>query len=165
MPCCIISSPLGPLTCIEEAEHLTVLAFGALIPPEETGDSLLLRETRAQLAAYFAGQLRQFRLPLAPAGTPFQKQVWAALLEIPYGETCSYGQLAQMAGNPRAARAVGMANHRNPIAIIVPCHRCIGGDGGLTGYGAGLEKKVYLLTLERRVTGQKPRPQWDSKKF
>jgi methylated-DNA-[protein]-cysteine S-methyltransferase len=111
-----------------------------------------------QLKAYFAGTLRQFDLPLAPAGTPFQQTVWQALREIPYGETVSYGQLARGIGRPAAVRAVGAANGRNPLAIVVPCHRVIGSDGRLVGYGGGLPAKSMLLELERRVVGAPGRP-------
>jgi O-6-methylguanine DNA methyltransferase len=100
--------------------------------------------------AYFAGELSSFDLEMNALGTPFQRSVWSQLCEIPYGETISYGELAQRLGNPNASRAVGLANGRNPIAIIVPCHRVIGADGSLTGYGGGLERKTWLLEHERR---------------
>jgi methylated-DNA-[protein]-cysteine S-methyltransferase len=102
----------------------------------------------AQLNAYFAGERRDFDLPMRMAGTDFQRRVWAELCAIPYGETISYGELARRVGNPRASRAVGLANGRNPIAIVVPCHRVNGADGSLTGYGGGLERKVWLLEHE-----------------
>ena len=139
-----VLSPLGPLLLRAEGEALTGLDW-AVGGAEE---SPLLLEAERQLLAYFAGRLRQFELPLSPAGTPFQQQVWAALREIPYGETCSYGALAARIGKPGAARAVGMANHANPLPILLPCHRVIGADGSLTGYGGGLEKKRCLLALE-----------------
>ena len=104
----------------------------------------------AQLEQYFAGRRKTFELPLAPEGTAFQLKVWQALQEIPYGETRSYGQIARAVGNEKAARAVGMANNQNPISIIIPCHRVIGADGKLVGYGGGLERKACLLELERR---------------
>lgn len=103
-----------------------------------------------QLGAYFSGELVDFDIALDLAGTDFQRRVWAALLEIPYGETRSYGQLAADLGKPGASRAVGLANGRNPVAIIVPCHRVIGGNGSLTGYGGGLDRKRTLLDLERQ---------------
>ena len=106
-----------------------------------------------QLTAYFAGELDTFDLPLAPRGTPFQRTVWAALQEIPYGETTSYGELAEQIGRPNAARAVGLANGKNPIGIIVPCHRVVGSGGDLTGYGGGLARKQYLLDFERAGAG------------
>jgi methylated-DNA-[protein]-cysteine S-methyltransferase len=104
---------------------------------------------RRQLDAYFAGRLRVFELPLAPQGTEFQRTVWDALLRIPYGETTSYGALARSLGKPEASRAVGLANGRNPIPIVIPCHRVIGSGGSLTGYGGGLDLKRRLLALER----------------
>ncbi len=109
----------------------------------------LLAEAASQLRDYFAGTRREFNLPLAPIGTEFQKKVWAALLEIPYGETRSYSQIADAVGNPKASRAVGMANNRNPISIVIPCHRVIGKDGSLVGYGGGLNRKESLLELEK----------------
>lgn len=109
-----------------------------------------IQETIRQLEEYFEGKRQEFDLPLAPAGTPFQKKVWAALQTIPYGETRTYGQIACQIGNPKACRAVGMANHRNPLLIVVPCHRVVGADGTLTGYAAGLERKQMLLELESR---------------
>ena len=112
-----------------------------------------LREAKRQLGEYFAGDRREFDLPLAPDGTAFQHRVWDALRRIPYAETRSYGDLAKRIGNPTASRAVGAANGRNPLAIVVPCHRVIGADGSLTGYGGGLPVKAALLALEQRVTG------------
>ena len=109
-----------------------------------------LGETVRQLRAYFAGELEAFDLPLAPQGTPFQLAVWKRLCEIPYGETISYGELARRVGNPNASRAVGLANGSNPIPIVIPCHRVIGSNGKLTGYGGGLPIKEKLLALERR---------------
>ena len=118
---------------------------------EVTDGKAQLEEAKQQLAEYFAGQRQAFDLPLRMQGTPFQQKVWAALREIPYGETRSYGQIAAQVGNPKAGRAVGMANNRNPIAIIVPCHRVIGANGSLTGYAGGLSVKQELLALERRT--------------
>jgi len=111
-----------------------------------------------QLDAYFAGELRDFDVDLAPSGTPFQLAVWQALASIPYGSTVSYGDIATAIGNPKATRAVGTANNRNPIALLVPCHRVIGANGSLTGYGGGLEMKSWLLDHERAVL-HRPRPQ------
>jgi len=111
-------------------------------------DDAALAPARAQLTQYFAGERTGFDLPLRPAGGPFQQRVWEALLDIPYGETASYGELARRLGAPGAARAVGAANGRNPIAIVVPCHRVIGASGALTGYAGGLERKRALLDLE-----------------
>ena len=110
----------------------------------------LIKKAAAQLAEYFTGKRTKFDLPLAPVGTEFQLSVWRALQTIPFAETRSYGDIAALIGNPKACRAVGMANNRNPIAIIIPCHRVIGRDGSLTGYGGGLDVKQYLLDLEKR---------------
>ena len=109
----------------------------------------LIKEAAAQLAEYFAGKRFEFDLPLAPVGTEFQRSVWQALQTIPLGETRSYGEIAAQIGNPKACRAVGMANNRNPVVIIIPCHRVIGWNGSLTGYGGGLDVKQFLLNLER----------------
>lgn len=110
----------------------------------------LLKEAVKQLKSYFSGELKEFTLPLEPSGTAFMKQVWSALCEIPYGETATYGKIAEKVGAPKAARAVGLANNRNPIPIFLPCHRVIGADGSLTGYRGGLEMKKLLLDLERK---------------
>ena len=115
----------------------------------ELGETPLLKEAVKQLESYFAGELEEFSLPLEPSGTVFMKQVWDALCEIPYGKTASYGEIAERVGRPKAARAVGLANNRNPIPIIIPCHRVIGADGSLTGYAGGLDMKKKLLDLER----------------
>lgn len=161
----VVDSPCGPLTLVAEGDVLTGLymdyqrhrpadaTFGAPSAGAEIFD-----RAEAQLKEYFAGQRRDFDLPLAFAGTPFQRTVWSALLEIPYGETTSYGELAQLLGRPSAARAVGLANGKNPISIIVPCHRVIGSTGALTGYGGGLERKRYLLDFERRPTPREAAP-------
>jgi methylated-DNA-[protein]-cysteine S-methyltransferase len=120
--------------------------------PETHGspDARALAAVQEALAAYFAGELTAFDLPLAPVGTVFQRRVWDALLEIPYGATASYGDIARRLGLPlTASRAVGLANGSNPVSIVVPCHRVIGADGSLTGYGGGLDRKRYLLDLER----------------
>ncbi|MBO1679445.1 methylated-DNA--[protein]-cysteine S-methyltransferase [Bittarella massiliensis (ex Durand et al. 2017)] len=148
---CWRESPIGPLGVGEEDGAITLILFAGQQPPEgyREGETPLLREAWEQLERYFAGELRQFSLPLAPAGTPFQQAVWRALEEIPYGETCSYGEIARRVGRPQASRAVGGANHRNPIPIVIPCHRVIGAGGTLTGYGGGLDRKGLLLDLER----------------
>ena len=117
-------------------------------PTDAVRDAGPLRAARRELEEYFAGDRREFSLALEPVGTPFQMRVWQALQTIPYGETISYGELARRIGNPGAVRAVGLANGRNPLSIIVPCHRVIGADGSLTGYGGGLERKRFLLALE-----------------
>ena len=149
-----ISSPVGPLTLESDGQAITGLYFqrrdGGL-----PGEQLPLhRQAAAQLAEYFAGRRKTFSLPLAPRGTEFQRLVWQALLTIPYGETRSYGEIAAAVGRPRACRAVGMANHRNPISILIPCHRVIGSGGALVGYGGGLAIKEALLRLEREHKGQ-----------
>ncbi len=146
--CCalLISSPIGPLT-FTGGGAVTGLFFGDRVQGRPA--SPLLRLAEEQLAEYFAGERRRFDLPLAPAGTEFQRLVWDALLTIPYGHTVTYGQLARQIGRPGASQAVGMANHRNPISILIPCHRVVGSDGSLTGYGGGLDKKRFLLELER----------------
>lgn len=128
----------GKLTRIERTDE----------PPREAADALL-QKTKTELDEYFAGKRKTFDVPLQMEGTDFQKKVWAALCEIPYGETRTYGELAARVGAPKAFRAVGGANHRNPISIIVPCHRVVGADGSLTGYGGGLPMKEYLINLER----------------
>lgn len=145
----VVQSPVGDLTLTEENGALTGLYFGRRSLEGEEGLTALLERASRQLEEYFAGKRKQFDLPLSLRGTEFQRQVWAALRDIPYGETRNYGQIAQAVGRPKAVRAVGMANHRNPISIIVPCHRVVGADGSLTGYGGGLENKKFLLALER----------------
>jgi methylated-DNA-[protein]-cysteine S-methyltransferase len=115
----------------------------------EKKETPLIKKAARQFGEYFKGKRKSFNLPLTMQGTDFQMKVWNALKKIPYGKTISYGELAAMIGNPKACRAVGMANHNNPIAIIVPCHRVIGHDGSLTGYGGGLELKQQLLELEK----------------
>jgi methylated-DNA-[protein]-cysteine S-methyltransferase len=141
-----VETPIGPLVLSAEDGRLSGVAFAASAEARST-DPLLL-EAEAQLHAYFAGQLRRFELPLAPRGTSFQLSVWKTLLEIPYGSTTTYSELAAAIGRPSACRAVGAANGRNPLAVIVPCHRVIGASGALTGYGGGLERKRRLLALE-----------------
>ncbi len=146
----VLPSPVGELTLVEENGALTGLYFGTRCLLGEKGTSPLLEEAARQLQEYFAGCRREFSLPLAPRGTEFQRQVWHALEGIPYGETRTYGEIARAIGKPKACRAVGMANHRNPLSILVPCHRVVGADGSLTGYGGGLEAKQFLLELEKR---------------
>jgi methylated-DNA-[protein]-cysteine S-methyltransferase len=148
-----LPSPIGELLLISDGEHLTGL-YTRVSPAlrkstaKWTRDEPALRETRAQLKAYFGGELKEFDLPMALEGTDFQRKVWEKLCEIPYGVTTSYGELARRLGTPSASRAVGLANGSNPISIIVPCHRVIGADGSLTGYGGGLERKEWLLKHE-----------------
>jgi methylated-DNA-[protein]-cysteine S-methyltransferase len=151
-----IESPLGPLLLAADDTGLRSIEFvngrrGPAHPdPVWHEDPARLQEPVCQLRAYFAGELEAFDLPLAPVGTAFQLAVWKRLCEIPYGETISYGELARRLGNPNASRAVGLANGSNPIPIVIPCHRVIGSDGKLTGYGGGLPIKEKLLALERR---------------
>jgi methylated-DNA-[protein]-cysteine S-methyltransferase len=136
----------------EGLRHIDFLGSDAPpLPAGWTGDAGRLAHVVAQLRAYFAGTLREFDLKLAPKGTAFQRGVWRELCEIPYGATTSYGQLAARVGNPKASRAVGLANGRNPIPIVIPCHRVIGSNGSLVGYGGGLFIKEHLLALERRA--------------
>ena len=149
-----IDSPVGPLLLTSNGSAVTRLLFD--VPPDPTWSTdpdPVLEEAVRQLEEYFAGERRDFDLPLEPAGTPFQLTVWAALRDIPYAATINYGQLAGRVGNPNASRAVGLANGRNPISIVVPCHRVIGANGSLTGYGGGLDRKRILLELERRTAG------------
>ena len=138
---------LGSVTFVEEDGAL--LAITTHRPYEGIEhETALIKEAYRQLSEYLKGERRMFDLPLNPRGTDFQKRVWRALCDIPYGETRSYKQIAEAIGNPKAVRAVGMANNRNPITIVVPCHRVIGADGKLVGYGGGLEMKEFLLRLE-----------------
>ena len=145
-----IDSPLGELLLAGDGDALTALHMDATPDPRWRRDPAPFREASAQLRSYFAGELREFDLPLAPRGTAFQRQVWDALREIPYGTTIGYAELAAAAGRPGAARAAGAANGRNPIAVVIPCHRVIGASGALTGYGGGLGRKRLLLDLESR---------------
>jgi methylated-DNA-[protein]-cysteine S-methyltransferase len=158
----IVDSPIGRLLLRTDGASLTGLymdvpgrPFPAMNDSEEAANAVPLPEAVRQLQEYFAGNRRNFDLPLHPDGTEFQQRVWRALTEIPYGETCSYGELARRIGNPNASRAVGLANGRNPISILVPCHRVIGADGSLTGYGGGLQRKQWLLAHEGLQGGQR----------
>jgi methylated-DNA-[protein]-cysteine S-methyltransferase len=152
----LLDSPIGELLLTGDGRALTGLHMQEAPRPRRLDASWRRADeafapARAQLEEYFAGRRRAFELELAPAGSPFELRVWEALLEIPYGETASYGEIAARVGAPSAARAVGLANGRNPIAVIVPCHRVIGANGSLTGYGGGLERKRLLLDLEAGV--------------
>lgn len=147
-------SPIGRLLLVGERSVLSQLHFAKTadhlaIPSAWQADEHPFAEAVAQLSEYFIGRRKTFDLPIDPQGTAFQKRVWQELLRIPYGETASYGDIAERIGNPKACRAVGMANRRNPIPIIIPCHRVIGRDGSLTGFGGGLAVKERLLALER----------------
>lgn len=148
MPQFTMSSPIGLLTLVEAHGALIALIFGG--DKETPATTPLLQEAQHQLSAYFSGKRQTFDLPLAPKGTPFQQTVWQALRQIPYGQTCTYGEIAASIGKPKACRAVGMANHRNPLPILIPCHRVIGGNGDLTGYAGGLAIKQFLLHLEHK---------------
>jgi methylated-DNA-[protein]-cysteine S-methyltransferase len=146
-----IDSPLGKLLLVGDGHALTRLAMSPRpndVPADARRDPAAVAEVAAQLDSYFAGELTEFDVPLAPRGSAFQLSVWNALLEIPYGETASYGEIAAAVGRPDAVRAVGTTNGRNPIAVIIPCHRVIGADGSLVGYGGGLDRKRLLLELE-----------------
>jgi methylated-DNA-[protein]-cysteine S-methyltransferase len=144
-----VDSPLGELLLVGDGRSLTQLHMSPpRAAPSGDHDPDAFSDIEAQLDAYFAGELTDFDLPLAPVGTGFQLSVWSALLDIPYGETASYGEIATAVGRPDAVRAVGSTNGRNPIAVIVPCHRVIGADGTLVGYGGGLPRKRLLLELE-----------------
>jgi len=148
-------SPVGSLLLASDEAGLRQIHFAqnghpARPNPDWKEDHAALHETIRQLHAYFAGELESFDLPLAPEGTPFQQKVWKELRRIAYGDTISYGELARRIGNPNASRAVGLANGSNPIPIVIPCHRVIGSNGKLTGYGGGLPIKEKLLALEKR---------------
>lgn len=147
-------SPLGPFLLAGEGRLLVAASLPGRWSTDDVPDAWVRRDralapAAAQLAAYFGGTRRTFDLDFAPAGTEFQRHVWSALCAIPYGSTTSYGEIAGRVGNPRASRAVGMANNRNPIALFIPCHRVVGTNGSLTGYGGGLDMKSWLLDHER----------------
>ena len=150
-----LETPIGPLTITATKKAVTAIRFGTQVPEGSTPctgaeATPLLRKAAEEIGDYFAGSRRKFTLPLAPEGTPFQQKVWKALRTIPYGETRTYKEIAIQIGHNQSFRAVGMASNRNPIAIVVPCHRVIGYDGKLTGYAGGLDVKEQLLALEKR---------------
>jgi methylated-DNA-[protein]-cysteine S-methyltransferase len=151
MPIVFYESDFGSIGITENNGRITnVYITGDELPKDmELYETPLLKEAVRQLEGYFAGELKVFTLPLEPDGTAFMKKVWSALCEIPYGKTATYRDIAEKVGNPKAARAVGLANNRNPIPIFIPCHRVIGADGSLTGYRGGLEIKKRLLDLEK----------------
>ena len=160
-----LESPLGPLLLTGDGAALTGLYMAdhrhgpaIAVSWRLDDDATPFGAARSQLAAYFAGERRVFDLPLRPSGTPFQQAVWHALGQIAFGETVSYGELARRLGKPDAARAVGLANGRNPLSIVVPCHRVVGASGALTGYGGGMDRKAWLLAHERGIapSGQLP---------
>jgi len=164
-----METPMGPIAVAEDGNGICDLCFGTLEElsrreekrggkepalPVQEAETPLLAEARRQLSEYFAGERKEFSLPLSISGTEFQKRDWEALQKIPYGETRSYKQVAEMIGNPKACRAVGLANNRNRIAIVIPCHRVIGADGSLVGYAGGLAYKEWLLGLEKRESSE-----------
>jgi len=151
-------TPIGPLTLVADGDDLTgvYMATHKHSPErdrfgERVEQDPVLSDAARQLTEYFAGEREEFNLPLRPEGTDFQQRVWRALCDIPYGRTWSYGELAQHIDRPSASRAVGLANGRNPISIIIPCHRVIGASGSMTGYGGGIERKQWLLAHERHA--------------
>lgn len=144
-----MNSPIGFIKITANNEAINEVIF--VENEKEDNPNALTQEVTNQLMEYFEGKRKVFNLPLSPIGTSFQQAVWEALCSIPYGETRSYGEIAKMIGNPKASRAVGMANNRNPISIIIPCHRVIGASGKLVGYGGGINKKIYLLDLEKAI--------------
>jgi O-6-methylguanine DNA methyltransferase len=142
---------IGPIGVVENGAAITHLFFGTTISKGITiRETSLLKEASQQLQEYLSGQRKSFELPIAPQGTEFQQMVWKVLQEIPYGETCSYKEIAERISNPKAFRAVGLANNRNPIPIFIPCHRVIGSNGSLVGYVGGLEVKKTLLAMEKQ---------------
>lgn len=143
-------TPIGVIGLEETDGAVTRVVFGGKPGGTETS---LIRKAFAQLDEYFSGKRQVFELPLNPVGTPFQRKVWDALCGIPYAQTVSYGEIAKRIGNPKASRAVGLANNRNPLSIFIPCHRVIGANGKLVGYGGGLPIKIFLLELERNTIG------------
>jgi methylated-DNA-[protein]-cysteine S-methyltransferase len=148
----VVDSPIDPLLLVGDEAGLRELQMAPHTPPPGAReDAQALAAAAEQLEAYFAGELTAWDLPLAPVGTGFQQRVWAALREIPYGTTTTYGKIATDLGQPTASRAVGLANGRNPIAVIQPCHRVVGANGSLTGFGGGLPRKRWLLDHERSV--------------
>lgn len=147
-------TPIGKIGIADNGDFVIGLFFGDTYRPQgaQEKETSLIKRTMEQLREYFAGVRTEFDIPVALQGTEFQTQVWKALMVIPYGKTCTYGELAARIGNPKAFRAVGMANNRNPVSIIVPCHRVIGASGKLVGYGGGLNVKERLLDLERKTS-------------
>ena len=153
----VVDSPIDPLLLVGDQTGLRELQMAPHTPPPGTVENArALAAAAEQLEAYFAGGLTSWDLPLAPVGTGFQRKVWAALREIPYGTTTTYGRIAADLGQPTASRAVGLANGRNPIAVIQPCHRVVGANGSLTGFGGGLPRKRWLLDHERSVLARSP---------
>jgi methylated-DNA-[protein]-cysteine S-methyltransferase len=146
----IYDSPIGALLIVYDEDNLLGVHFDRA-QSREFVDNALIQRVIGQMDEYFAGGRKDFDLPLSPAGTDFQKEVWAALAEIPYGQTRSYGDIAGAVGRPKAARAIGTANGKNPIVVVIPCHRVIGANGALAGYSGGVERKIWLLDLEKQA--------------
>lgn len=145
-----MNTKIGTIAIIEEENNIIEIKINKMVEEDVLSkDTPLLRETEKQLIEYFEGSRKTFHVPLNPKGTKFMKDVWTALQDIPYGEIRTYQQIAKNIGNPKASRAVGMANHRNPIPIIIPCHRVIGSNGKLVGYALGMEMKEFLLKWEK----------------
>lgn len=144
-----MDTPIGKITLIANDKAVTGLYFGEQAKKTDE-DSTVLKLCEDELTAYFNGKLKKFTVPVYLSGTAFRLKVWDELKNIPYGETVSYRHIAEKIGNPKAVRAVGGANHNNPVSIIIPCHRVVGADGSLTGYGGGLDAKKYLLEMEAR---------------
>lgn len=145
----VYAMPQGRMTIVDSGGAVVRIGFGVLdVEGSALSPTALTNEAATQLMEYFAGKRRTFSLPLAPKGTPFQKEVWQALSSIPYGQTRSYADIAAQVGRPKAFRAVGMANNRNPIPIVIPCHRVVGSSGDMVGYAYGTKIKRYLLELE-----------------
>ncbi len=155
---CVVASPIGPLTVTATDAAVVSIAFGDTTagtiddPPEDAADHPILWAAAVQLQEYFDGVRTEFDLPLAPHGTEFQTEAWAVLRAIPYGETITYGEQAKRLGDRNKSRAVGAANGKNPIPIVVPCHRVVGSNGHLTGFAGGLDTKAWLLDHERRIS-------------
>lgn len=157
-----VQTPIGPLGLVASTEGLCAVEFNAPLntnpsvagrPTCDSGAARVLAQGADELERYFKGTLTHFTVPLAPVGTEFQQRVWRQLSRIPFASTTTYGAIARSLGDPKATRAVGLANGRNPLPIIVPCHRVIGADGSLTGFGGGIERKQWLLEHERQVAG------------
>lgn len=149
----IVDTPLGPLLLVSDGEAIVEATFDGTPPPDAVPEAdAVLTTAASELRAYFDGEGGAFSVPVRPAGTPFQERVWAALCEIPHGQTTSYGAIAARLGDAGASQAVGAANGQNPVAVLVPCHRVVGADGSLTGYAGGLERKRALLDLESPQT-------------
>lgn len=145
----VTDTPIGKLTLVQEGDALTQVRFGETLQDETVEKTALLAQAVGELDEYFLGERKTFTVKLSPEGTPFQQKCYQALLCIPYGQTCTYQQQALRIGNIKACRAVGMANHRNPLPVFIPCHRVVGKNGALTGYAGGIVMKEKLLALER----------------